>query len=948
MSGSSSLGRSTDPSALPTLDASSPGEQPPASRSLAGRLRKPTQIGQYQILEVVGAGGMGIVCSAYDRQLDRKVAIKLIRDEVSEPDRAYVRRVRLLREAQALAKLSHPNVVVVHDVGSHDGTIYMAMEFVEGRDLARWLAEERPSWSEIIEHYICAAEGLAAAHRRGITHRDFKPQNVLVGNDGRVRVADFGLAKAHELVEAESADGAGDSAEVLRGSGGMETSGSERLTHADRCMGTPAYMAPETVLGEGATPASDQFSFGVSLYESLYGALPFGEGEGAIWKAAEGTLPESPKDAAVPRWVHSILSRMLLPRPAQRYPSMDAVIAALRADPRVRRRKQWRIVTMVAAIGFGFAGFGLSVAGEGAPCTSSESLLADHWGDLQRVELRAAFDQVGGAHARETAVRVIAFVDDYAEAWSRASREICRATHVQGVQSSELLDVRMACLQRQRVRLNASVAVLSSVDGRGVGEAVGMVEAFDDPQRCVSATFDEIVPLPETSADRALVREVDDAVERARALILLQRWEEAWSVLESLVPLDQIAHLPTRAELALVRGDALVKIDPQQAEEVLQQAALLAARTGASSASLEARAWHSLMLFVGARQRRTQEALGLRWALESAAARAGTTEAKADVEDALARIHIAAGQNEEALRFARAHVLWRREHGDLRTVEGIEALRIAGIAALRLGEEGNVARLEQARGYAEEALALSREVLGDEHPRLVGLGSLLAGALTLQGESEAAEHTYRTAISLAERASESSASLPAALVGLASNLRGQGRIEEAADAYARAEELFARLERHAELWGAHRFHLDTLVQGELWQRALEAQERVRSWAPHFPSEAQARGLVVRCRVLWKLDQREEAQSACREALTMTSEDTPDEVRLTALALLALMAGSDTFESRLRSVLEAADTASTEARRRAHDHLLALERRVRSSAAEELQRRYAELFGRRTD
>ncbi|MCA9715618.1 MAG: serine/threonine protein kinase, partial [Myxococcales bacterium] len=243
-----------------------------ASRGAA--LARGDVVGRYVVLSTLGAGAMGVVYAAHDPELDRKVALKLLspgaaRDRAASSIEA---RTRLVREAQALAKLSHPNVIAVHDVGEHDGGVWLAMEFVEGVTLTEWLARRR-GWREVLEVLRAAGRGLAAAHEAKLLHRDFKPDNVMVGRDGRTRVMDLGLARViegadEETLELSVSDALGDDARA--DSAALTTT----VTRAGALLGTPSYMSPEQFKGQGADTRSDVFSFCVTLWEALYGERP--------------------------------------------------------------------------------------------------------------------------------------------------------------------------------------------------------------------------------------------------------------------------------------------------------------------------------------------------------------------------------------------------------------------------------------------------------------------------------------------------------------------------------------------------------------------------------------------------------------------------------------------------------------------------------------------------
>jgi len=306
-------------------------ETAPASRE-SGPL--PARISKYELTERLGAGGNGVVMLARDVTLDRKVAIKLLRGDASEAAGQ-----RLQREAQAAAKLAHENVIVVHEVGTHGGSVFVAMEYVEGgtlRDVAR-----TRNWRDVLDAYRRAGRGLAAAHAAGLVHRDFKPDNVLVGDDGRIRVSDFGLVSVSgtNAVSVGSLDG---------------TALGSTLTRTGTVMGTPRYMAPEQHDGADVDARADQFAFCVALYEALFHRLPF-EGETYETIAAhvcEGEIVKPPADSPVPRAIRDAILRGLSVDPAARWPSMTALLDAI--APAAPRRRWWLAlvpaVLLVAAL----------------------------------------------------------------------------------------------------------------------------------------------------------------------------------------------------------------------------------------------------------------------------------------------------------------------------------------------------------------------------------------------------------------------------------------------------------------------------------------------------------------------------------------------------------------------------------------------------------------------
>lgn len=321
--------RDDDPTA-PRHERSRDASEPVAA-SRHGKL-----VGRYLLLQHIGAGGLGDVYSAFDTELERKVAIKLLRvDDAVAGTVPGNRRSRMLREAQAIAQVRHANVVVIHDVGDFGDDVFLAMELLDGGTIDRWLAARRRRWQEIRDVFVLAARGLAAAHRVGLVHRDFKPGNVMVGDDGRVTVLDFGLARADT---GPSPMSPGETPVLL----------TSELTGADVILGTPQYMAPELGAGADASPRSDQFAFCVALYRCLWGTLPFTAESVQAYRAAaaNGEILRA-KARGVPAWLVRAIERGLLPDPAARHDDMDALVFAATRDRRRARRLAIAIVVGV-------------------------------------------------------------------------------------------------------------------------------------------------------------------------------------------------------------------------------------------------------------------------------------------------------------------------------------------------------------------------------------------------------------------------------------------------------------------------------------------------------------------------------------------------------------------------------------------------------------------------
>jgi hypothetical protein len=301
-------------------------------------------IGRYVVVRRLGAGGMGVVYAAHDPELDRKIALKLMRRNGDDAAAAKALQARLLREAHAMARVSHPNVITVYDVGAYADGVFIAMELVEGETLARWLLQPRP-WREVLALFRLAGCGLEAAHQAGMVHRDFKPDNVLVGRDGRVRVTDFGLARLTDLTLEESRESANASPLKLS------------LTHSGTLMGTPAYMAPEQLSGQPADVRSDVFSFCVALFEALYRQRPFiGTTLQELRDAINANCAPTPPQRGVPSRVRRVLLRGLRAAPSERYATMGALLAAL--DPAARAQGP-RALAVAATLALAVGGVGV-------------------------------------------------------------------------------------------------------------------------------------------------------------------------------------------------------------------------------------------------------------------------------------------------------------------------------------------------------------------------------------------------------------------------------------------------------------------------------------------------------------------------------------------------------------------------------------------------------------
>ena len=534
------------------------------------------RLGRFTILERLGAGNMGVVFTAYDDVLDRKIAIKVLRGGGAEAS------IRLMREAQAMARVDHPNVVTVHEVGTSDDQVYVAMEFIRGVTLQVWQREPGRRWQDIVEAYIQAGRGLAAAHAAGLVHRDFKPSNAMIDADGRVRVLDFGLVRAQ-----------GDATPVP-----LDTSASRhpiavQLTHAGDVLGTPAYMSPEQIRGQEVGPASDQFGLCVSLYEGLYGHLPFpGDSLGALFRSIlRERLPEPPRGSRVPTWVRAALTRGLRADPKARFGSIDALLRALGAGS-TRRRHVAIGVAVGAVAAAAIAGFLAARAQAPAVCGGAAAQIAGAYGPPVRARIERTLSAAGPAIDAELRPAVIAALDAYARAWTDTHRDACMA-HVRGEQSDLMLDRRMACLAQRRAALGEASTVLREADAGVALEALRIVRELPAIGRCseLDVLASEVAP-PSDPAVAVAVEEVRRALARAGALLRAGEIDEALALAaRSVEEALRSDYRPLAAEALLVRSRLGLPVTEDPADdERLTRAMLTAIGSGVDEVAAEAAA----------------------------------------------------------------------------------------------------------------------------------------------------------------------------------------------------------------------------------------------------------------------------------------------------------------------------------------------------------------------
>ncbi len=624
-------------------------------------------IGRYLVIERVGAGSMGQVFSAYDPQLDRKVALKLLRPGSATAEHQD----RLAREAQTLAKMSHPNVVTVFDVGTWEGQLFIALEFVASGSAREWMKQPR-TWQQVVRLYAQAGRGLAAAHEAGLVHRDFKPDNVLVRPDGRAQVTDFGLAAGTEHPE----------------------------TRSGALLGTPAYMAPDQLEGKPASPGSDQYSFCAALFEALSGQRPYGGA--SLTELAQNVRAQRLSASAgnsTPQPVRKILLRGLAADPRSRFPSMTALVQALEAETsRTRRRGA---AAAVVAVGAALALLAVQSAGglrRQPACVLAEQRQSETWSLARQQKTRAGFEATGLPYAANAWGLVDQAVSARVSAWTRLRAEACEAV-VGGSSPDPIFRSQLLCLDQRWAEVDATIGVLELGGKESVNRAVQIIEKLPGLAVCAQASMLLQFGGADAGACDACVRDAAQ-VARARALVESGRFAQA----EQSSRAD--GGLTTPAALAAMQFEharaleELGQID--EAEHDFFEAGLAGFRLG--DTALGASSYVELAHLVG--YLRAKPAEGERWAAQ-AEALAADPERLASVRGVMAARR---GEHAKAeLSFAATERLVRERLGPDHPSRG-RALSNLGSSKLHQG------RIDEALPMLAEAAQLVSKALGEEHP----------------------------------------------------------------------------------------------------------------------------------------------------------------------------------------------------------------------------------------
>jgi tetratricopeptide (TPR) repeat protein len=768
------------------------GKRRMRERELREKFVKGATIGRYVVEEQVGEGGMGVVLAAYDPELHRRVALKLLQPDLSRAGSGTDGRARLLREAQAMAQLSHPNVIHVYDVGTVEDHVYIALEFIDGQNLGQWIRRDKPAWRDVLRVFIAAGRGLAAAHAAGLVHRDFKPDNVLMGKDGRVLVTDFGLARAESdrLDDTPTAPSSPRSSPWSRGS---QPRLLEPLTAYGTVLGTPGYAAPEHLRGATGDARSDQFSFAASLYAGLWCKRPFPADSWASYKhMLDRGFPEPP-DSNVPAWLRRALERGMAIDPAARFPSMDVFLEALSTDPAARRRTLLIAAGVTIALGLATGATVRAMRTTSDQrvqlCKGADNKVAGVWDAQRRDAIEKAFLATDRPFAQKTLAITTKKLDDYARAWSRMYTESCEATRLRGEQSEQVMTLRSTCLEQNVRELGELVTVLGAADGKVVERAIAATSALTPLADCADIkTLLAAVPPPADPATRKRVDELRGELAKAKALFDGGRFKDATDVaLPVTEAAKQLEYRPLEAEALMRLGEAQVFMQAGQPAVDTLRAATRAAEASRYDA-IRARALAWMVGVIGYDLEKPKEALALAEDARAALERLDNDPAIAWIlESSLGRTYSGTSEYNAMLEHhAKSLELRRKVYGedDPSTASGYNNVAAA---------YNSLGRFPEALATHRKAQAIREKVLGPEHPdSAMSMGNIGSQYFQVGNLEEALKHA-NAALANAKR------TLPVkhltnlvSLSNRASILAELGRYEESEASY---EELLAILRK---------------------------------------------------------------------------------------------------------------------------------------------------------
>ncbi len=746
----------------------------------AGQLTDPSsmdlspgaRVGRYTVLQRVGAGSMGVVYSAYDASLDRRVALKSLLSASLEDDLGDGGQIQA--EAQALAKLSHPNVVHVYEVFRHGDRTFLSMEYVEGSTLSEWIDQSDRSREDILRVLLDAGAGLSAAHQSGLVHRDIKPDNILIGADERPRVSDFGLARIAGTVSVEAAVPDLLQTQTLR-------------TQTGLCAGTPAYMAPEQLEGSPATEKSDQFGFAVVAYEALTKTRPFPAKTLEQLRERLQQEPERPSMTGFSgheRAVLAALRRGLDPDPARRFGSLSDLLQAL-APP---KGKASRFGTAAVVVGLVAVAGAVWARSDGeAGCSGATALVQASWSETQKQSVRARFKQVRPSYGAAAADTVGRLLDRYAKAWEESRTAACLETQVRKEQSATLLDRRMQCHDDLLAELSALVGLFERADTKLVARAVNAASGLRPISRCSRAALLAEGALPSAPEERAATIALRELLVRVRTDKLAGHYKKAESELrEALSGKDTaLRHQATKAEALALLGDVEKKLGMRSKAERNLERAVFAGENGGNPT---AAAMAAVSLIGVLRQDASRHKEAEHWArhAERALEAAGSpSQLQADFHLGLGNFALSKGKD-PTKHYETALSVVRQERKPAGAQEAL-ALHNLAIAHSIQG------RLPKALKAHRQALQLRRRLLSADHPEVAESIHSIANVLNRQGRFSEAVDEYRRALGIARRSlGPTHPAIGDFLGNMATALLELGRYAEARKALQEARTILTR------------------------------------------------------------------------------------------------------------------------------------------------------------
>lgn len=776
-----------------------------------------TRIGRLVVLGAAGEGGMGRVYAAYDSILDRRICLKFLKS-FGDTESDQLGNQRLLDEARALAQVSHPNILPIFDVGEFEGQVYLVTEFVDGWTLADWIKDRSPESDRILAAFREAGSGLAAAHAGGIVHRDFKPDNIMIGHDDRTRVMDFGLATSSRTLDSGS-DG----------------------------YGTPRFMAPELLAGHAATAASDQYAYCLSLSTCLGADI---ETLRESNKAIEG-LPLTERQRAAVR-------RGLSAQPGQRFADMPALLNELHVK---QAGKRWPWLLAAASVSVIAAVLIVREVQQVPPCSGSDELLAKSWNPDISARLHEAFIATGSPVASRGLSMVDETLQSFAKDWSESRTTACKATVVRHEQSQVLLDRRMLCFDRRLRERDAALVVLTSADAKTVAETSDILSTIQPVSLCndleaMSSLRTSSVPAEQ----REQYAQIDGQVALAEAQFEAGRYEAAaqtaGKAAEQAAGIDNAS---LHARVSYVVGITAEALDKLELSE-LELGKAFRSSVAIGDELLTAKALGRLMFVASSRRMDRERALHwIDWKVSLAPWFSHNREISAllDMHHGLALEPLEQMEDAELL----LQRSWQESSATLGP-QAPQTLRARGNYAAALLMQGKMAE-----GAVElEALIPDfRATLGEQHPNLAILQRNLAIAYTKIDRIDEALELERQIILIGEaNLGVNHSDVGSSRVAYAESLLDAGRPDLAAEQARRADTIFIESLGEDHVW---RLVAATLLakaqhlQGDSAQALTTLDDAMlRGKVGDLPIDQQAFLWLARTRMLVALNRSNEARS----------------------------------------------------------------------------------------